>query len=109
MSFFVRRAKRNSSVGAGRSRDAATVEFERRAEDADGLSVYRVSTDKERLLVVAAIACERQDAGRVDLIEVSLEDLQKYGAVKDSAEHGTTCVQAVNDLHCSLDWDPSAL
>src|SRR5262245_46028792 len=104
MSYLLRRTRRGVWFGDRRSRDAAVQEFARRVEDADGLSVFEVENDKERALVVAAIACERQNCDRVDFIEVERSVVEQYGIVARTPEKGTTPLPAANQLHCSLDW-----
>ncbi|MEO8917262.1 MAG: hypothetical protein ABI488_07540 [Polyangiaceae bacterium] len=96
-------------MGQGRSRESAALEFTRAEQDTDGLSLFEVVTDEDRLVVVAAIACERGNSGRVDLIEVERDIVEGYGPVDQTPEKGTTPVPAANRLHRSLDWDPEAL
>jgi hypothetical protein len=109
MSFLLRRTRRIVWVGQERSRELAVVEFARTDEDADGLSVFEVENDEQRQLIVAAIACERKNVGRVDMIEIERDVIERYGPVAQTPEKGTTPVPAANLLHRSLDWDPATL
>lgn len=109
MGFLLRRTRRPVWVGDTRNRADAVREFERSDRDTDGVSVFEANSEEEVALVVAATACDRQNTGRVDLMEVSHEELERYGPVKKTPEHGTTSIAAANDLHCSLDWGPDTL
>ena len=109
MSYLLRRTRRAVWVGGTRSRDAAVREFERTDADTDGLSVFEVENDEQRAAVVAAIACERQNTNRVDLLEVERDVIERYGVVQNTPDKGTTPVPAANALHCSLDWDVETL
>ncbi|SRR6266545_1159364 len=100
MSFLLRRTRRAVWIGAGRDREAAIREFERRDEDTDGLSVFEVEDEGERLTIVAAIACERENCDRVDLIEMERAFVEQYGQVKPTPEKGTTPVPEANQKHC---------
>ncbi len=96
------------TVWSGEAPDAARREgaletFRRRDEDTDGVSVFEVKDERERELVIAAIACMRNNDRPVDVIEVSREVLETYGKVAPS--DGTTPIPAVNRMHRSLDWD----
>jgi hypothetical protein len=109
MSYLLRRTRRGAWVGDKRSRDEAVREFERTDADTDGLSVFEVENDEQRAAVVAAIACERQNTNRVDLLEVERDVIERYGVVQNTPDKGTTPVPAANALHCSLDWDVETL
>lgn len=90
----------------GRREDAIDT-FRRRDVDTDGLSVFEVSTDEERDLVVAAIACSRASDNPVDLLEIPRAVIESYGAI--AVTPGNTPVSAANRLHRSLDWDAAML
>jgi hypothetical protein len=109
MGFLLRRTRKAVWVGDGRDREAAVREFERSETDTDGLSLFEVEPEEQRIAVVAAIACERQNTSRVDLMEVTREELEVYGPVVRSPDKGTSPVPAANALHCSLDWDSATL
>jgi hypothetical protein len=109
MSFLLRRTRKSVWVGAARSRESAVQEFARTDQDTDGVSVFEATSEEDRLIIVAAIACERENFSRVDLIEVARDTLERYGPVSRTPENGTTPVPAANQLHCSLDWDPPTL
>lgn len=109
MSYLLRRTRKAVWSGDTRSREAAANEFARTDQDTDGLSVFEVGTDDERALVVAAVACERENVGRVDLMELERGELERYGAIAKTPEKGTTPVPGANQLHCSLDWDADTL
>jgi hypothetical protein len=109
MSFLLRRTRKAAWMDATRDREDAVREFERREEDTDGLSVFAVDTEEERLTIVAAIACEREKCDRVDLIEVERSFVETYGPVTATPEKGTTPVPEANSRHCSLDWEAPAL
>lgn len=109
MGFLLRRTRKAVWVGDGRDREAAAREFERSETDTDGLSLFEVETEEQRITVVVAIACERQNTSRVDLMEVTREEVEAYGPVVRSPDKGTTAVPAANALHCSLDWDGATL
>lgn len=109
MGFLLRRTRKAVWVGDGRDREAAVREFERSETDTDGLSLFEVETDERRTTVVAAVACERQKTSRVDLMEVTREEVEAYGPVVRTPDKGTTAVPAANALHCSLDWDGATL
>jgi hypothetical protein len=109
MGFLLRRTRKAVWVGDGRDREAAVREFERSETDTDGLSLFEVETEEQRTMVVAAVACERRNTSRVDLMEVAREELEAYGPVVPTPDKGTTAVPAANALHCSLDWDAATL
>ncbi len=109
MSFLLRRTRKAVWTGGSRNREAAAHEFERRAEDTDGLSLFEVETEEDRLIIVAAIACERENCGRVDVVEVERPFVEQYGRVASTPDKGTTPVPAANQKHCSLDWDSATL
>ena len=109
MSYLLRRTRKAAWVGATRDRDDAVREFARSEADTDGLSVFEVESDEQREAVVAAIACERQNTGRIDIIEVAREEVERFGRVDRTPDKGTTSVPAANRLHCSLDWDAATL
>lgn len=77
--------------------------------DTDGLSVFEVETEEQRGTVVAAIACDRQNMSRVDLMEVSREQVESYGPIERTPAQGNTALPAANELHRSLDWDAPTL
>ncbi len=105
MSFLIRRTRRTAWTGETRNLDEAIREFTRSSTDTDGLSVFEVKSDDDRELVVAAIACERENTGAVDWIEIDRAALEEFGAVSHTPDHGQTVIAAVNKLHHSLDWD----
>lgn len=109
MGYLLRRTRKAVWVGDGRDREAAAREFERSDADVDGLSVFEVETEEQRATVAAAIACERQDTRRVDLLEVPREEAEAFGPVQLTPDKGTTPVPAANALHCSLDWEATTL
>jgi len=109
MSFLVRRTRKAVWVGATRDRAEAVTEFARDDVDSDGLSVFEVTNDAERDAVVAAIACQRTNTGRVDLIEVEREVIERFGEIDDTPDKGTTPLADANRLHRSLDWSDAAL
>lgn len=109
MSFIVRRTSQAKWVGAGRDVDAAKGELTRSDADTDGLSVFEVTSDAERELVVAAIACGRQNTSPVDLIEVEREEIERYGKVTNTPGDGHTPLAGANALHRSLDWTQAEL
>ena len=105
MSFLIRRTRRTAWTGDTRNLDEAIREFSRSSTDIDGLSVFEVKSDDDRELVVVAIACERENTGAVDWIEIERATLEEFGDVSDTPDHGQTAIAAVNKLHHSLDWD----
>jgi hypothetical protein len=109
VSYLLRRTKKFVWVGDKRDREAAIGEFERRDRDTDGFSVFEVTTDHERMLVVAAHACDRRDTSRLDLIEIERDVIEQYGPVSLTPESGTTSVRTANELHRSLDWPSTDL
>ncbi len=109
MSYLLRRTRKAAWVGETRSREAAVQEFARSVADTDGLSLFEVESDADRAAVISATACERQNTGRIDFIEIDREVLEKYGTVAKTPGHGTTPLASANALHCSLDWDDDAL
>lgn len=109
MAFLVRLTRRTAwpEGGKGALQDALAT-FERRPADVDGVSVYEVNSEEERLLIVAAIACQREDASRpVDWIEIPRSTVEKFGSV--AVTLGDTPLEQANALHRSLDWDQEAL
>jgi len=73
------------------------------------VSLFEAKNDEERLIIAAAIACERENCRRVDVIEVERDVVERYGRVDQTPEKGTTPVPEANRLHCSLDWDAATL
>ena len=88
-------------------RARAVKTFERRDVDTDGVSVFEVEDERDRSLVVAAIACARVDDKPVDFIEVSRDVIEEYGPITRTP--GTLPVPAANVLHRCLDWDAETL
>jgi hypothetical protein len=109
MSYLLRRTRRAVWVGEDRSREAAAQELSRTDQDTDGISLFEVTNDEERLTIVAAIACARENCDRVDVIEVERDAVERYGRVDRTPDKGMTPVPEANRFHCSLDWDAAAL
>jgi hypothetical protein len=110
MTLLLRRAKKSLWTGDTsdpKKRAGAIESFERRAEDTDGVSVFEVTTEAEKCLVVAAIACDRGKDDPVDLLEIPRELAEEYGPIVPT--EGTTAVPAANGLHRSLDWSAERL
>lgn len=82
-------------------------DFTLREVDTDGLSLFAVDTENERLLVVAAIACERKKVGNVDLLEISDEHIMDLGEAVPTP--GTFALMPVNALHRSFAWEQARL
>lgn len=110
MTVLVRQTKKSIWSGGPpdeERRQKAIDSFRRREADTDGLSVFEVSGDEERELVIAAIACSRTNDDPVDLLEVPRDVLERYGSITPTT--GTTPVRSANELHRSLDWDSATL
>ncbi|MBI2390493.1 MAG: hypothetical protein HYV09_12965 [Deltaproteobacteria bacterium] len=100
-------AKRGAWSGKERSLDRARKDFVRRPVDSDGLSVFEVTCDEDRQLVLAARACQNASDAALDYLEVDRELVAAIGPLLPSV--GGTPVAAANGLHRSLDWSQSQL
>jgi hypothetical protein len=109
LAILLRRTRYAVWSGPDRNLGSALGELARSDVDTDGLSVFEVSTDDDRRVVIAAMACIRGNCNRVDVIEIPREIAEKFGVVARTPEAGTTPVTAANALHCSLDWAPEQL
>lgn len=109
MSYLLRRTRPSVWVGEARNRVAAAQEFERTAQDTDGLSLFEAAEEQDCLIIVAAIACDRQNCEKVDVLKLKRAAVEAYGRVDSTPDKGTTSVPAANQLHRSLDWEPAAL
>jgi hypothetical protein len=109
MSFLLRRTRQRPWGDPSRNREDAVREFERSDADTDGLSVFEIESEEDRLTIVAAIACDRGKCDPVDLIEVERSLVETYGPITATPEHGGTALEAANRKHCSLNWNAHAL
>lgn len=86
---------------------AALGDFELGEDDADGLSVYEVTSDAQRRAVLAAMAEARGNTGPIDLIEVDRQVVERFGVLTPTSAGSP--VLGANTLHRSLHWSQSRL
>lgn len=111
MPYLLRQARK--SIWTGEEvvledrRHAAIGSFARREEDTDGVSIYAIDADGDELLIVAALACQKMEKGKMDLLRLEDAELAQFGSVV--AAVGTTPIARANQLHRTLDWPPETL
>jgi hypothetical protein len=111
MPYLLRQARVSAWSGeptvTDERRRQAHASFERRAEDTDGISVYRVEDESHALLVVATLACAKMEDGKLDLLFLEDAEVTRFGPVRPIL--GTTPVRSANPLHGVLDWESALL
>jgi hypothetical protein len=86
---------------------AAIEDFTLREDDVDGISVYEVSSEADRKVVLAALAYARDNTNPIDLVEIDRHVVEGFGSLTPTTAGSP--VLAANALHRSLDWSQSRL
>lgn len=73
----------------------------------DGLSFWRIDSDDDRDLVLAATVVQRKQLETVTYIEVDEATVRRFGEI--TTTRGTTPVETANDLHRELKWPQEQL
>jgi hypothetical protein len=111
VAYFLRQARRSAWTGeaevSAERRADAIASFGRRAEDTDGVSIFSIGQDTHVQVVVAAIACGKREANKIDLLKLEDQEVARFGPV--TTVIGTLPVRTANPLHRVLDWTPEQL